>query len=159
MKIIVNPDNLTITLETPNVLSAGSEVDFTIEGATGIDASTANVWIFSLAGGPLAFCETITEEAGIVSGTLSTKFDAVKTLFTGCRPDQRKPVVIAVEDNARTWGSSSVEMVNKPSMEDSTLPIPTPDYVTREELAALGQLGPDVSMDDISSKVNEILSV
>jgi len=159
MKIKIDASKLTISLEDPNVLSAGAIVPFTIEGATTLDAGSAKVWIFSTGGGPLAFCEEVSEDAGVFFGELSTKFDAVKSLFAGRRPDQRIPVVIAVEDDNRPWGSSSVEMVNKPSMEDATLPIPTPDYVTREELAALGTLDPDASMDDIIEQVNKIQSV
>lgn len=159
MKIKIDASNLTISLEDPNILCAASDIPFTIEGAVGLDAETATVWIFSVSGGPLAFCAAISETEGVISGELSTKFDAVKTLFTGRRPDQRIPVVIAVEDINRPWGSSSVEMVNKPSLEDATMPIPTPNYVTREELAAIGSLGPEATMDDIIEKVNEIQSV
>lgn len=158
MKIKIDADNLTVSLEYPNVLLAGSEVPFTIEGAATLDAATATVWIFSLAGGPLAFCDDITEIDGVPGGTLSTKFDAVKNLFSGRRPDQRIPVVISVEDVNRPWGTSSVEMVNKPSMEDATLPTPTPDYITRDELAAIGQLDPDCTGDQIVEKINEIIS-
>ena len=156
MKIKIDASNLTVTLENPSVLAAASEIAFEIEGAEGLDAPSAKVWVFSINGGILAVCEEITESEGIVSGTLSTKFDPVKNLFIGRRPDQRLPVVLAVEDDNRSWASSCVEMANKPSM--STLPISTPDYVTREELAALGQLDPEAPADQIIEKVNEIIA-